>query len=90
MAENCTLEQLNISFCYKVLPLTVDTLISTLNAKGKLKSLNLMAVTFGDFTTEFISSCHHLTHLYIAGILIRDKDFETVSSIFPVEIKHLL
>ena len=86
MAENCLLEELNISFCYKLHPLTVDTLISTLNAKGKLKSIELMAISFGDFTIEFISSCHYLSHLFIAGVSINDNEFDTVSS----TILHLI
>ena len=79
MVENCTLESLSVSFCYKLPSLTLDTLISTLNAKEKLKSLELMAITFGEFTTEFLSSCRHLTHLFIAGVFIKDHELETVS-----------
>lgn len=79
MAENCMIEFLSISFCYKLLPSTLDTLISTINAKRYLTSLELMAITFGQFTTEFISSCHSLTHLFIAGVTISDKEFTTVS-----------
>lgn len=78
MAENCTLESLSVSFCYKLSPLSLDTLISTLNAKERLKSLELMAITFGDFTVEFLSSCHYLTHLFIAGASIKDDELEIV------------
>lgn len=79
MAESCLLEELNISFCYKLQPLTVDTLVSTLNAKGPLRSIDLMAISFGDFTVEFISSCHLMSHLFIAGVSINDNEFDTVS-----------
>jgi hypothetical protein len=78
MVENCLLESLSISFCYKIPPLTLDTLISTLNAKEKLLSLELMANTFGNFTTEFLSSCHHLTHLFLAGVLIKDNELDII------------
>lgn len=73
------LDQLSISFCYKLPPLTLDTLISTLNAKGCLTSLELMANTFGQFTTEFLSSSPSLAHLFMAGVLLNDNDFNTVS-----------
>lgn len=79
MAENCVLESLSISFCYKISPLIIDTLISTLKAKERLLSLDLMANTFGDFTVEFLASCEHLTHLFLAGVSITDKQLEEVS-----------
>lgn len=89
MAESCLLEELNISFCYKLQPLTVDTLVSTLNAKGPLRSIDLMAISFGDFTVEFISSCHLMSHLFIAGVSINDNEFDTLCRSLGSTLKQL-
>lgn len=79
LAETCCIEHLKVSFCYKVPAPSLDILITTLKAKGCLKSLELMGDTLGDFGPEFLVSCRSLTHLFLSGVKeITDEKFKTV------------
>lgn len=80
LAERCSLQSLNISFCYKMNQATVDTLISTLRAKGSLRSLELMGLSVGGLGMEFFASCSSLTRIILGGVKeLTDDVLEMVS-----------